>query len=186
MAPFIELHDGLSNDHQTLLGIIAICGSFLSLPEGNIIFVHQPANQFLLKETPNEIFAGCKEAGHHAILSSSLYAMFKTIGRDAFGINYRGLPVKEFITWPSTNPLAAAQYACVYWVDHLQDGWCNKHDDLSLEEGGGVDAFLQQKYLHWLEALSLLGSISQGIAALLKLDGLLRVSSYLSKRYLGD
>jgi hypothetical protein len=41
----------------------------------------------------------------------------------------------------------------------------------------GVGGFLRKEYLHWLEALSIRKSISQGIAAMLKLEGLLQVSN---------
>ncbi len=42
-----------------------------------------------------------------------------------------------------------------------------------LQDGGIVHKFLQEKFLHWLEALSLLGSMSEGGLAMLKLERLL-------------
>ncbi|CEO59636.1 hypothetical protein PMG11_04304 [Penicillium brasilianum] len=99
--------------------------------------------------------------------------MYKTLRRNVFDLSFPGVPPEQ-VTQPSPNPLEAAQYACVYWVDHLQCGWCNENDDLSLDEGGCLDSFLQQKYLHWLEALSILGSVPQGIAAMMKLEGFLQ------------
>lgn len=108
--------------------------------------------------------------------------MHRTLRRDIFDIKFPGFPIEK-VSQPSPNPLAAIQYACVYWVDHLQHGWCHKQDDVILDEGGCVDLFLQQKYLNWLEALSILGSISQGIVALLKLEDLLQVSVQF---YVGD
>jgi hypothetical protein len=182
LASLVELPDDLSKDFEALLEIIAICGSFLTVREDTIIFVHRSAKEFLIGGARNEIFPGGIEAGHYAIFSRSVQAMFKTLRRDIFQIRCPGYPIEK-VAKPSPNPLAATQYACVYWVDHLQDSGCDENDDLGLG-GGYVDSFLQQKYLHWLEALSLLGSISEGIAALLKLDGLLQVSCYFSKKYL--
>jgi hypothetical protein len=175
LTSFIEIPDDLSDDYEALSEIIGICGSFLTLREDTITFVHQSAKEFLLREARYEIFPGGIEAGHYAIFSRSLRVMFTALRRDVFQIKLPGFQAKNF-TKPCQNPLAVAQYACVYWVDHLQDGWCDQNGDLGLNEGGCVDAFLQQKYLHWLEALALLGCLSQGIAAMLKLDALLQVS----------
>jgi hypothetical protein len=182
LASLIELPDELYKDNEDLSEIIAICGSFLTLTQHTIIFVHQSAKEFLLREARNTVFPDGKEAGQYAIFSRSLQAMHRTLRRDIFDIKFPGFPIEK-VTQPSPNPLAAIQYACVYWVDHLQHGWCHKQDDVILDEGGCVDLFLQQKYLNWLEALSILGSISQGIVAMLKLEDLLQVSVQF---YVGD
>jgi hypothetical protein len=178
LTSFVDMPDNTSDDYEALSEIIAICGSFLTLREGTITFVHQSAKDFLLREAQNEISPEGKEAGHFAIFLRSLQAMFRTLRHDIFDIKFPGFPIQK-VKQPILNPLTAIEYACVYWVDHLQACWQYKNDDHSLEDGGCVDAFLQQKYLHWLEALSILGSLSQGIAAMLKLEGLLKVSDYL-------
>ena len=50
------------------------------------------------------------------------------------------------------------QYACRYWVYHIQ------HSGRKVSDGDHVDHFLRQHFLHWLECLSLLGSISESIS----------------------
>ncbi|CAG8397254.1 unnamed protein product [Penicillium salamii] len=176
LASLVELPDDLSDDSEALSEIIAICGSFLTVREDTIIFVHQSAKEFLLRETQHGVFPGGIEAEHHTIFSRSLQAMFKTLQRDIFQIKFPGFSIEKVIP-PSPNPLAAAQYACVYWVDHLHHSGCHKKKGIDVNERGCVGDFLQKKYLHWLEALSILGSISQGIDAMLKLEGLLQVSN---------
>ncbi|CAG8342554.1 unnamed protein product [Penicillium salamii] len=176
LASLVELPDDLSGDSEALSDIMAICGSFLTVREDTIIFVHQSAKEFLLRETQTGVFPGGIEAGHQKVFSRSLEAMFKTLRRDIFQIKLPGFPVEKVIP-PSPNPLAAAQYACVYWVDHLHHSGCHKKRNLDIDERGCVGDFLQKKYLHWLEALSILGSISQGIVAMLKLEGLVQVSN---------
>lgn len=74
--------------------------------------------------------------------------------------------------------VAAVKYACVYWVDHLLDGWCGEDKYHSVDDDGYVDRFLRQKYLHWLEGLGILGCVPEGITAMLKLEGFLQVSKY--------
>ena len=56
------------------------------------------------------------------------------------------------------------QYTCQYWVDHLQKS------DLSLDDGGHVHEFLQTHFLHWLEALSLIGKMSEAVLMIKVLD----------------
>ncbi|KAJ5531439.1 hypothetical protein N7527_004832 [Penicillium freii] len=171
LTSLIEMPEDLSEDYEALSEMIATCGSFLTLREDTIFFVHNSAKEFLLRKMQNEIFPEGKEAGHYAIFSRSLEVMFKTLRRNIFDIKFPGLPITEVIQ-PSPNPLATAQYACLYWIDHLRDGWCDRRDKSIFEQEGLVHNFLQQKYLYWLEALSLLGSLSQGIAAMLKLEGM--------------
>ncbi|CAG8103232.1 unnamed protein product [Penicillium nalgiovense] len=177
LASLLEIPDGLSEDSQALSEVIAICGSFLTVREDTIVFVHQSAKEFLLRETKNGVFPRGIEAEHRTIFFRSLQAMFKTLRRDIFQLQFPGFPIEEVIP-PSPNPLEAAKYACVHWVDHLHHSGCYKKNDLSVERGC-VDDFLQKKYLHWLEALSIMGSLTQGIAAMLKLEGLLQVRDYL-------
>ncbi|KAK3356957.1 hypothetical protein B0T25DRAFT_142793 [Lasiosphaeria hispida] len=85
-----------------------------------------------------------------------------------------GFPIKNVIT-PDPDPLAAVRYACIYWVDHLCDWQRNdniKHADV-FQDGGVINDFLGQHYLHWLEALSLHRSMSQGVFAMAKLGSFL-------------
>ena len=178
LPSIVELPDDLSSDTEALSEIIAICGSFLTVREDTIIFVHQSAKEFLLRETQTGVFPGGIEAEHQKAFSRSLKAMSQTLRRDIFQLKFPGYPIEKVIP-PSPNPLAPAQYACVHWVDHLHHSGCHKKKDLDIDERGCVGDFLQKKYLHWLEALSILGSISQGIAAMLKLEGLLQVSNCL-------
>ncbi|UKZ52271.1 hypothetical protein TrVGV298_006046 [Trichoderma virens] len=47
------------------------------------------------------------------------------------------------------------QYACLYWVNHVQQaGW-------QLLDGDQIHVILQHNFLHWLEALSLMGRSSE-------------------------
>ena len=52
---------------------------------------------------------------------------------------------------------------------------------MGLYNNGTIDAFLRKHFLHWLEALSLIKGISEGVLAIAKLIGLLTVSYYLTK-----
>ncbi|KAI9782132.1 MAG: hypothetical protein M1839_005479 [Geoglossum umbratile] len=49
------------------------------------------------------------------------------------------------------------QYACRYWVYHLQ------HSDISVCDGDEAHQFIQKHFLHWLEALSLIGRVNESV-----------------------
>jgi len=69
------------------------------------------------------------------------------------------------------------QYACRYWVDHLQQSNVELRDGESESLHNRVHAFLNQHCLHWLEALSLMESLSEGILMVKKLESILTVST---------
>jgi hypothetical protein len=66
------------------------------------------------------------------------------------------------------------QYACYYWVEHLQKS------KIKLDDHSKVYLFLREHFLHWLEALSLMRSMSSAVVTIRRLENLLVVSiSYL-------
>ncbi|KAJ5419433.1 uncharacterized protein N7487_002983 [Penicillium crustosum] len=172
LTALVEIPDNLSDDDQALLEIIAICGSFLTRREDVIVFVHQSAKEFLLKKARSEVFPEDQEAEHLIIFSRSLQTMSRKLQHNILNIELVGISTEEF-THPRLNPLAAIKYSCVYWVDHLLEGWCGEDKHHTLDDGGCVDRFLRQKYLHWLEGLGILGCVPEAITAMLKLEGLL-------------
>ena len=67
------------------------------------------------------------------------------------------------------------QYACHYWVDHLERTDYNSRIEVGLCDNGQIHIFLQTHFLYWLEALSLIGKISRGIIVMTKLERMLQV-----------
>jgi hypothetical protein len=175
LTSFIELPDDDYDDLVSLEEIIATCGSFLTLREHSIVFVHQSAKEFLHKEALSEILPRGIEAEHDMIFIRSLDVIFKTLHCDILNIKLPGVHPKD-ICKPSPNPLAAVEYSCVYWMDHLEASLLNPACELGVYNRGRVDMFLQQKFLHWLEALSILGNVSDGIQVMQKLENLIEVS----------
>ena len=45
----------------------------------------------------------------------------------------------------------ALQYACTYWVQHLEKLSCKQRQDMGLSDGGEIDKFLRANFLFWLE-----------------------------------
>jgi hypothetical protein len=69
------------------------------------------------------------------------------------------------------------QYACLYWVEHLQKSGGE------LSDNDEVHQFLQTHFLYWLEALSWMQRLSEGILAIRTLESiaLVRLSQHVEK-----
>lgn len=178
LASVIEMPEDSYDANECLSEIVAFCGSFLTLREDTVAFVHQSAKEFILREESlAEILPKGIDAEHHSIFARSVNMIFKTLRRDILNIKLPGFPAKD-IKRPIPYPLAAAEYACVYWVDHLQASISDATYRLSPADRNRVDTFLRQKYLHWLEALSIFARLSDGIQAMRRLEILIEVGVY--------
>jgi hypothetical protein len=179
LASFVNMPDGVSDDYKALAEIIGLCGSFLTLRGRTILFVHQSAKDYLVEHASAEIFPDGRIEEQQRIVSQSIKAMDKALLRDIYGLQYPGYSIDK-VEHPNPDPLAPIRYACIYWVDHLCE-IKSSHDKVGLYDNGTIDAFLRKHFLHWLEALSLIKGISDGILAIAKLIGLLTVSYHSSK-----
>ena len=114
---------------------------------------------------------------NYIIFSRSLNAMSTVLKRDMYGLKAPGFPIDKVQT-PSSDPLATVRYSCVFWIDHLYDSTSPK-ETLQRNTLDAVQTFVEQKYLYWLEALSLLRAIPEGIIAITQLNSLLVSLYYL-------
>ncbi|KAI8710679.1 NACHT domain-containing protein [Fusarium sp. LHS14.1] len=160
-------------DQDELKEIIKACGSFLTRRDGVIYFVHQSAKDFLLNKASDQILHSGAKHQHHAIFSRSLAALSQTLQRDVCKLKAPGFPIDKVLPPDDLEPLSPIRYSCIYWVDHLYDSDSTEVNDI-LQDNGDVYGFIQKKYLYWLECLSLLRSISEGINAVRKLETLVR------------
>ncbi|RAH42538.1 uncharacterized protein BO95DRAFT_455775 [Aspergillus brunneoviolaceus CBS 621.78] len=158
------------------LPIIKLCGSFLSIREDTIYFVHQSAKDFLL--TSKLIIPAGHEMEHSRMLSQSIKMMNQTLRRNIYNIQNPGCRV-ENICRPTPDPLTQARYCCTYWIDHLLKADPRNTVDLSTD--GPIQLFLELKLFYWLEALSILGQFTGGIGAILILDSFLQKAKCANK-----
>lgn len=176
LASFVDIPPRSSGDYKVWEEIVGRCGSFLTLRDRTISFVHQSAKDFLLKEASHEIFPSGIEAIHHLIFSRWLQVISKTLRRDIYNLRAPGYAI-ERVKQPDPDPLAASRYSCIYWVDHLYawNSMSRTEHGVDLRDGGAVEIFVREKYLYWLEALSLCRGISYGVVSMTKLEALLQV-----------
>jgi hypothetical protein len=177
LVTLVEPLDDVADDVE-LQEIISLCGSFLTLREQTVYFVHQSAKDFLLTKAAQDVFPAGQEATHQAIFARSLKIMSKTLRRDMYGLKALGTST-EHVKVPERDPLAALRYSCVHWVDHLRD--LNPTASATyaehLQDKSVIDEFLRERYLYWLESLSLCKSMSQGVVAMSELQTLVQVCS---------
>jgi hypothetical protein len=174
LASFVDMLDGVSSKYEALSEIIGLCGSFLTLREHTISFVHQSAKDFLIEKAYSEIYPSGREYVHHKIFLRSLQVMSKRLRRDVYDLGAPGVTIDQ-VKQPRCDPLSPIRYACVYWIDHLLDCDPTRHATNDLQIDGSIHKFLRRSYLYWLEALSLCRSMSNGVLAMAKLEALLQV-----------
>jgi hypothetical protein len=171
-----SLPEELSDDLQSLEELVELCGSFLIIRESIIYFVHQSAKDYLTVNAKLEIFPSGRAEVHWGIVSRSLQVMSDTLRRDIYDLREPGTPIDK-VNSVDPDPLSRIRYACVYWIDHLCEIESGPHDQVDLCNDGTTQMFLKKHFLHWLEALSLMRSISSGVVMVGKLQNWLRVIS---------
>lgn len=164
------------NDLESVRKIVSLCGSFLTLQDDTVYFVHQSAKDFLFSTAYSHIFPDSAERVHQEIFLKSLAILSRTLHRDIYGLRMLGSFIED-VEPPSPDPLAESRYPCVYWIDHLCDSK-TKSLDSSVDNPQVRDAvlkFLKEEYLYWLEGLSLCRSVGNGIVSMAKLWSLVQV-----------
>ncbi|KAH6960007.1 hypothetical protein BKA56DRAFT_500727, partial [Ilyonectria sp. MPI-CAGE-AT-0026] len=162
------------NVSDDLRSVVDMCASFLTIRDNYIYLIHQSVKDFLTSKKSNAIFKHGFAAAHHTIFLKSIQIMSDTLRRNIYNLHNPGNSIDD-ICQPEPDPLAPAGYSCFYWVDHLKDailrGTSRPIGDL--HDDGTVYKFLSKKYLYWLEALSLLRGIPEGVVAMTNLEILL-------------
>lgn len=160
----------ISSDRECVEKLADMCGSFLTVRDDHVYLIHQSVKDFLISEACTAIFQSGFTAAHHTMFLQSICIMSETLYRDMYGLRHPGSSADD-LHQPKPDPLAAARYSCVYWVDHLRDSVSPKTSSLidKLNDCKTIHQFISKKYLHWLEALSLLHSMPEGVMAMQKL-----------------
>ncbi|KAL5371150.1 hypothetical protein PMIN06_012957 [Paraphaeosphaeria minitans] len=178
MVTLVEQFEDAADDPESVQDIIGRCGSFLTTRDSIVYFVHQSAKDLVFEKAAETIFPSGIEDAHYAVFYRSLQVLSDSLQRDMYNLGAPGYPI-ERVVMPDPDPLGKIRYSSVYWVDHLQHfsslATTGHLDDL--QDGGIIDEFLRQKYLYWLEALSLCKSMPKGVTSMAELEALIYVMS---------
>jgi hypothetical protein len=175
LTSLVEILEDMIDNLASLREIIGLCGSFLTIRQDTVYFVHQSVKDYLFREAFDIVFPSGRGEAHHVIFSRSLQIMSRVLRKDIYGLRALGYPIEQ-VKRPNPDPLAASRYSCIYWVNHLYDWNSNScANRADLQDRGSVDEFMRKKYLYWLEALSLCRRMSDGIVSMAKLEALIQV-----------
>lgn len=167
---------------QAVLDLVSRCGSFLTVREGVVSFIHLSAKDyFTVGSGRQQVFDGTPAHEHRQIADRQLDAMHSTLQRDMCRLQKPGARIQEVLASRrvQNSSLLQIAYACEYWAGHLQAAQASSSDLLA--EGGKVHRFFQKQLLHWLEAMSLLQKVPEAILALRKLEVAVNVSHVLAE-----
>ncbi|KAI1155400.1 hypothetical protein F4825DRAFT_469164 [Nemania diffusa] len=176
---------GLSTSEETevlglfkrLVGSVILLATPLSsltlarLLDSPIRLLHLSFRDFLIDPSKrgNNLFWVDEKETHKQLVAHCLRVMNETLCADICRVRWPGTPhISIDPQTISDNLPPEVQYACQYWVYHVQ-----RRGDV-IVDNSQVHCFLQQHFLHWVEALSLMGTASkilQKIEILQTLEG---------------
>ncbi|KAK4677649.1 NACHT and WD40-domain containing NOD-like receptor 2 [Podospora pseudoanserina] len=147
---------------KSIYGRLNSLHSVLSVPSSDspVRLFHLSFRDFLVDPTKRAAEFWIDETKYHKTLADRcIQLLHQHLRRDICGLQVPGKLRSEIDqrTIDAVLP-PETQYACQYWVHHLKEG------KSTVQDGGPVHSFLTSHLLHWLEALSLLGRISESIS----------------------
>ncbi|KAG4437673.1 hypothetical protein IFR05_006835 [Cadophora sp. M221] len=149
---------------QTLERLQAI----LNVPKGitGLLRLHHPSfRDFLLNKDRCGVSWVDEKEAHQRLATSCIQLMSQTLKKDICDMHAPGTQASQVDCTRLQECLPPeVQYACLYWVQHLQRSGAQASD------GEEACQFLQAHLLHWLEALGWMGKTLEGIQAILSLD----------------
>ena len=169
----------LGVNEDMIPAIIAECGSFLTTRRNTIVFVHQSAKDFLVRDSSTLLYESGLAQHHYVLFQQSIHTLRK-LNKDMYGLVHPGAYIDEAtLKHPETEPLYGLEYACVFWVEHLREAYRLFTLNGNAEGRPSIDPahdFIAERFLFWLEALSLYQTLSVASKALLFLKDLPAVS----------
>ena len=164
--------------HQSLKGLHAI----LDVPEDQThpLRLHHPSfRDFLLSaQRCSDPHFWVEQKNAHKVLANHCIQLMsqKLRTKNLYGLRDPGpigsqIPSEELARYLPPE----LQYACEYWVSHLQRSEVEVNDNQYLDDGGPIHIFLQQYFLYWLEVLSLARKLSEGIHTIRLLEDIVDV-----------
>jgi hypothetical protein len=154
--------------------------AILNIPQQtNPIRLHHPSfRDFLLEKgrCEDSNFLVDEKQVHQKLVASCIRLMSTSLKQDICGLDSSSVPAADIDSDRVERSLPPeVQYACLYWIQHLQKSGIQLHDE------DQVHQFLQEHLLHWLEALGWMGKVSEGIYAITSLESIAAVSKPLAQ-----
>ena len=108
-----------------------------------------------------------EKQAHQTLASRCIQLMSNSLKQDICGVGAHGIFVTDINNSRVQQYLPPeVQYACLYWIQHLQKSGAQ------LSDNDQAHRFLKEHLLHWLEALSWMRKVSEGIRAIASLESI--------------
>jgi heterokaryon incompatibility protein (HET) len=115
-----------------------------------------------------------EKQAHQMLAGSCIQLLSASLKEDICGVTIPGTLIADVESGRVEECLPLeVQYACLHWVQHLQ------RSGSQLRDNDDVDQFLRNHFLHWLEALSWMKKISEGILEMISLESIAPVSQLI-------
>ena len=165
-------------DERKVRDLVGLCGSFLTVREKTVYWVHQSAKDYLSDGKRKDIFPWGQEHEHANTACLCLNIMSTTLRKDICNMQALGFRLSDLEQSSLGDHIPFhVQYACLYWVDHLRQAGSTKQEILNLGEDSQVLNFFEIHFLHWLEALILMSNLSEAVLAIKSLGSIPSVST---------
>ena len=199
VGPIVVLYDVLSSFEFGYLLSIEIedinlalnpLHSVLNIPKDQqspIRLLHPSFRDFLLDKERclDKHFWIDQKAVHRNLAKKCLHLLFKALKRDICNLKSSGhLACEVQSDQIESNLPKSVQYACRYWVVHLEHADPDYWNETGLHDNGLIHLFLQRHFLHWLEALSLMRKMFEGVLMITKLKTLFKVDDLIHLKIL--
>ena len=137
-----------------------------------IQLLHPTFRDFLLDDQRclNQLFWIDEKQAHRVLADRCMQLMSTLLKQDICGVDAPGTLVANVKSQIEQVLPPEIQYACRYWIDHVQKS------DSQLYDNGQLHQFLQEHLLHWLEALGWIGKVPEGVHAIASLESVISVS----------
>uniref|UniRef100_A0A0B7K5Q0 Mitochondrial division protein 1 n=1 Tax=Bionectria ochroleuca TaxID=29856 RepID=A0A0B7K5Q0_BIOOC len=147
--------------------------SVLSVPassEEPVRLFHLSFRDFLLDQDKRDNHAfWIDERDSHRTLGRNCLTLMNKLKEDICDLRFPGTRAKNVSPGKLSTFLPPhLQYACLYWVYHISEA------ELHGEDIGSIHDFLKSHFLHWIEALSLMG---QGLESIRLVNKLISIVS---------
>jgi hypothetical protein len=179
-----SLSNLLSKPEKDLAWTMNDLHAVLDIPKDakHAIRLHHPSfRDFLLnkKRCCDPYFWVDEKQAHQALADSCVQLLSTSMKQDICELNAPGMLAAKMESGRVEQYLPPeVQYACLYWIQHLQKSGTQLRDD------DQVHLFLREHLLHWLEALGWMGKVSEGIHALTVLESVAVVSRFTNGSYI--
>ena len=176
-----ELAELLEMSEEAIKRSLGRLHSVLNIPQdvgSSIRLLHPSFRDFLLDDTrcTDRRFYVNGSLKHEELAKHCLKTMSDGLKRNMGQLTMPGSTSEDVNRQILKDQLPKhLQYACQYWVDHLEGISAKSGIRRALPSGENLLAFFRQDFLHWLEAMSLMAKTSQAVILITRFGDLLDV-----------